>query len=776
MNLSRLLLRLALGRRLPVRSGELRIPGLTEPITVRRDAYGVPHIEAASETDAHFAHGFCQGQDRAGQLEVIWRVACGRLAEWVGPGGIGLDRMSRRIGFRRAAEKQYAVLIDEARDLLSAFAKGVSAGITLGLPQKPHEFAIVGGEPSPWNGIDVLAVLKLQSFALASNWDVELARLRILLSDGPDALRALDPVSLSAQAVEPNGIPVSAFDRLVSDLTTLQEFLPFAGGGSNNWVIAGSRTASGKPLLASDPHLGPSSPPPWYLAHIRCPQWDACGAGLAGTPSFAIGHNGFAAWGVTAGLTDNSDLFIEQISADGHTAREADGTFQPCQVVREVIRVKGAEDLIEAVVITPRGPVLSPLIAGIPFALSLKAVWLEPLPLEGFLAAVRTKSFDDFRRSFAAWPALPLNLVYADVNGSTGWQLIGQLPRRAGGHGLLPRPAFHSESGWPEMVPFEEMPYLADFPNGYFATANANPVPDSFTPWLGADYCDPYRVRTITEALAARDTGWTADDCLALQRDLRSIPWEEIRDSVLSLSPSDPAAQEAIQLLQSWDGRIGSESPAACVFELFTSQMCERVTRAKAPKTWLTAMGETGLGSSGHSLFSARRVGHLVPLIREQPPGWFASWPEEMERVLGDVVRNLRKTVGPGPAYWAWGHLRQLRIEHPLFKNHRQLGPAFNLGPIPCGGDSNTISQASVRPAEPTALAANIATLRTVFDLADLTKSRFILCGGQSGNPLSEHHADQLPLWRIGETIAIPWHQVDVIRSASHTLRLLPAG
>ncbi|HSQ55971.1 MAG TPA: penicillin acylase family protein [Gemmata sp.] len=802
MGLSRLLLRLSLGRRLPITSGELRVRGPSAPVTIRRDHYGIPHIDAQSEANASFALGFCQGQDRAGQLEVTWRLGRGRLAEWVGERGLAVDRMSRRIGFRRAAEKQVAALAAGPLAQVTAFAVGLNAGRTIGLSKKPHEFAILGGEPSNWDAIDVLTFLKLLSFTLPSNWDVELARLRILLADGPDALLAVDPNSSAADRQKVRGdVAADSTDKLslsplVADLAALQAVLP-RGGGSNNWVIAGSRTASGKPILASDPHLAPSAPPPWYLAHIRCPEWEAAGAMIVGAPGIGIGHNGFAAWGVTAGLTDNSDFFIETLGTDAKSVRESDGSFTRCEVVREVIRVKDGQDVVEDVLITPRGPIISPVVPDVPLALSLRAVWLDPLPVCGFLDMLKARSFEEFRRPFEDWPLLPLNLVYADTSGAVGYQLIGQLPRRNDGHGLLPRPADAPRAGWDGLVPFDEMPHATSFAQGYYATANNPPTvpavgsqesgvgqeraselnPDSRLPIpdLGSDFCDEYRVRSIRDTLAARD-GWTVEDCLELQRDFRSIPWEEIRDVMLAIPTKDQDAQEAIDLLREWDGRVDSESPCACIFELFTAEMCVRAAKVKAPKSWLAAVGEMGLGIVWHTLFTDRRVGHLVKLLREQPAGWFDSWHAEMESVLAEVVKKLRREVGPAPAFWAWGHLRQLRLEHPLFGKHPWLGPAFNLGPMPVGGDCNTISQAGVRPAEPTAYTHNMANMRTVFDLADLSKSQFVLCGGQSGNPLSRHHADQLPLWQAGESIPIPWLQAEVIRATRDVLRLLPEG
>jgi penicillin G amidase len=441
-----------------------------------------------------------------------------------------------------------------------------------------------------------------------------------------------------------------------------------------------------------------------------------------------------------------------------------------------VIAVNGKPDVAIEVLVTPRGPIVSPLFTDLAHAaeaISLKAVWLEPLPLWGFLGAARARSFEEFRSFFEAWPVLPLNVVYADAEGTIGWQLVGQLPRRRGGHGLLPCPADSPNSGWQrDLIPFHEMPYRVNPPEGLIATANQ--APDCESPFLGCDFIDSYRSDTIRDELGRRG-GWDVASCSELQMSTRSLPWEAMKNVVLTLEPSDPQAREAITLLREWDGQVTADSPAAAIFELFVAEMCVRAAKAKAPRAWQAALGDVGLGAAGHNLFADRRVAHLIVLLSEQPGGWFArSWPDEMIDVLGGIVRTLRREVGPAASFWAWGHLRQLRLDHLLFGKHWLLGRVFNLGPIPCGGDQNTVSQAGARPLHPTDFSHNIANLRTVFDLADLSKSAFVLCGGQSGNPCSPHHADQLPLWQDGESIAIPWTQEEVIRSAKHTLRLLP--
>jgi penicillin amidase len=399
-------------------------------------------------------------------------------------------------------------------------------------------------------------------------------------------------------------------------------------------------------------------------------------------------------------------------------------------------------------------------------------VWLDPLPVRGFLCSHSVKSFEEFRRFFAAWPAMPLNVMYADSRGTIGWQLAGQLPQRRGGTGLIPRPADVPDSGWEsELLPFEKMSFAVNPECGFMATANDEPGSPE---WFGADYVDPYRAATIRDEVSKR-ADWNAAACEELQQNVRSMPWEAMRDTVLSLVPSDASTKDALDLLRAWDGHVGADSSAAAVYELFVAEMCVRVAKAKAPVGWLAALGELALGGEGHSLFSDRRVGHLVRLLREQPAGWFShTWSDVMLDVLGGVVKRLRKEFGPGPDFWVWGNVRQLKLTHPLFAKSRLLGPAFNLGPVSIGGDANTISQAGCRPADPTAFTHNMANLRAVFDLSDVSRSTFVLCGGQSGNPCSPHFADQFPLWQGGETITIPWEQPAVIRSATEVLRLVP--
>lgn len=756
----------ALGRRLPITEGVIEVPGLSSPVMIRRDRFGVPHIEASDDADAWYAIGFCHGQDRPFQLETRLRVVRGTLAELIGAEGAHIDLLARRIGFRRHGEAALQALEARHRPLVDAYARGVGDGATAGLRRRPHPFVLLRSRPTPYEGPDALGFLALQSFALASNWDVELARLAMLRADGPDAVAALDPAYPEWQPTSegpPAGLQVS---RLGADLAALAEALGL-GGGSNNWAIAGTRTATGRPILANDPHLAPLLPPHWYLVHVTTPEWSLAGASFPGAPVVAAGHNGHAAWGVTAGLTDNTDLFLEEIGPDGRSVRRGD-RFVPCRVLHEVISVRGADPIDVDVLITDRGPIVSDVFADAP-AVSMAATWLQPRPLGAMFEMPRIRSFGELRTAFDSFAALPLNVVYADADGSIGWQLVGDVPVRKRGGGAVPLPAADPGTGWePDPLPFARLPHVLDPPVGFVATANNLPAPEA--EGLGSDFLDGYRVARITELLAER-SDWSVNATLEMQMDRISIPWRELQPIVMQAAGEAPGAD----LLAAWDGALQPDSAAATLFEYFLAEMTTAVARAKAPGSadWVLGKGSTSLVP--FSGFLVRRVSHLVRLMREQPEGWFPEgWPSRIRAALAEARARIVAAHGPDPAGWAWGRVRTLTLKHPLGLRP-PLDRVFNLGPIPFGGDANTINPAPVDPRQP---AANpdfaVASLRMVIDVGNWELARFALPGGQSGNPFSPHYADQLPLWSRGDAIPIAWSPASVGRATRRTLILRP--
>lgn len=791
MAAARFVLRALLGRRLPRYQGRLESDFLSAPVVIRRDAWGVPYIRAENDADAWYALGFCQGQDRAFQIESRLRVVRGTLSEILGIAGLPIDRLSRAIGFYRAAQRQLETLDPHLRSQLEAFARGVTDGAAVGAKRPPHEFTLLRTRPTPYTAADVLGVLKLFSFLLASNWDAELTRLSIVQRDGASALEAVDPLAVPwpetapaprgregagarpapSSAASPAGVVAEALSRLHQDL---QAFLAFTGrgGASNNWVLGPSRTRSGRPIMANDPHLSPDLPPHWYLVHIATPGWRAAGAALAGAPGIIVGHNGHVAWGVTAGLIDNTDLFLEQIGEDGASVRRGNA-FRPCRVVTETIYVRGRDSVTVRCLESDLGPVLPPAEAG-GWAVSLRATWLDPLPVTGFLRAHLARSGEELRQLFREWPTLPLNLVYADDGDHIGWQLVGRAPVRKKGYGTFPMVAADPEAGWEsEAVPFEQMPHAVDPPEGFLATANSAPPGDD-GPYLGSDWLDPYRKRRIVEVLASKNT-WTAAESAALQLDVASMVWREVRPALVSLETSDPDAALALRLLKEWDGDMAATSPAATVFEAFLVAMDRRAMSRKVKGALDEALGRGSLPLAFTTTFGMRFAGRVSWLLRERPAGWFdGPWEREIEACLAEVVRDLRRRFGPGPESWAWGRVRPLVLAHPAGRGI--LGRIFNRGPYAVGGDTNTVAQAGVDPLNLFGGAMAIASLRAVVEVGAWDEARFVLPGGQSGNPYSPHYDDMLALWLKGESIVLPWSDAAVEKVVRSTLELYPTS
>jgi penicillin amidase len=748
-------------------------------VRIHRERHGIPLIEAGNDDDAAFAIGFCHGQDRSFQLELLLRVGRGILSGMVGQRGLPVDCLSRRIGFTRAAAAQEPLLHADVRASLEAYARGVNAGRTSGSPSRPHELALLRIQPTQWTALDTLAITKLLSFTLCANWDSELVRLKVLSTDGPEALRALDgaypewqPVIRQvAQAVTP------AVNRLADDLEEFFAVMP-PRGGSNNWVVAGSCTATGRPILANDPHLDASLPAHWYFAGVRTPQWANVGATFVGGPSVLVGHNGTACWGLTAGLVDNTDLFIEEIGPDGASVRQGTG-FRRCEVVEEVIPVRGSAPVTERVLLTPRGPIVSPALAETAQALSMRAAWLDPQPIRGLFCVSQVSSFAEFRAAFEHWPAASQNMVYADTTGKIGWQLIGQAPVRRKGYGTIPLPGWDESAGWEAAsVPHEQMPFAEDPLCGYLATANNRHQQEGPEPFLSVDFTDGYRAAAIQEALAAR-TDWDVASTMCLQMDQRAKAWTEMREIVLSAPATDQNTATALDLLRSWDGRVVAESPAAAVYELFLAEMIVRVARAKAPRSWRWVVGVGLSPITPYNFGCYRRTGHLVRLLREQPAGWFSRpWPEEVAAALAEAVRTLVVQTGSmDVSRWAWGSVRILVMHHPMSRAGgfgKALARVFNLGPVPCGGDADVINQAAVLPFLPLAPADNLPSLRAVFDVGVWENSRFVLPGGQSGNPMSPHYGDLFALWQRGEGVPIAFTAQQMEAAAVETLELRP--
>jgi len=771
VNWPRTLLRF-LGKRLPTTSGSIEISGIEHPIEIGRDRFGVPHIRAAGDLDAWFGLGFCQGQDRAFQLETRLRLVRGTLSALVGADALALDRLSRRIDFAASGERTLQALDADHRDSFAAFASGIRSGMADGGGSRSHEFVLLRNKPTPFQAADSLGFLAVLAFSLASNWDSELARLRMLTLDGPEAVSALHPPYPAEQPTSerPGEAAGRVVDALADDLAHARDLFT-AGGGSNNWAISGDLTASGRPILANDPHLAPILPAHWYLAHVQTPHWSVLGGSIPGVPGFGFGHNGTAAWGITAGLIDNTDLYIEDIGSDGHSVRRG-SSFVPCTVRNERIDVKGGDPVDIEVLETDRGPVVGPAFDG-PFGgLSMAATWFDAGNAGALLEICRIDSFNAMRRAFCDWTSVPLNIAYADAE-TIGWQLIGSAPIRGVGGGTIPTKASDPTTQWaPGAVPFDDMPYVSNPDAGFVVTANNQP--SATGAYLGSDFLDGYRAARITEELMAR-SDWTVAATLQLQMDRLSIPWRQMREIVLEAAAPAGDLGTVANMLREWNGVVAVDSPAAAVFEVFTAEMAKAIAQTKAPNSSRFALGAGFTPLVPFNSLLVRRVSHLVGLLHDRPDGWFDNgWDEAIRAALRVAQRVLQEEAGSDSRQWGWGQIRQVTLTHPMGLR-KPLDRVWNIGPLPHGGDANTVNPGPVDPLNPLGNPDfAIASGRMVVEVGAWDLARFCLPGGQSGNPFSPHYADQIELWLEGDAMVIPFSDPAVDRTIRSRLRLVP--
>lgn len=775
----RSLLRLALGRRTALAEGVLRLSGVHAETTVRTDAHGVPYIEASNEDDAFFAMGFCQARDRGFQMELHLRVARGTLAEVLGAEMLPVDRLMRRIGFRGIARRQLALLPARDRAQLESFARGVNAGIAHGAKDEPHELTLLGASASRFEPADIIGVLQFFAFALSSNWDAELARLRIVRADGADALAALEAAAPDwlrdvggIDTLAENAAALLTAERLAADVAKAGEVVSL-GGASNAWAVAPARTATGRAILACDPHLPPTLPSPWYLMHVRTPAWAITGGFFPGNPVPTFGHNEHVAWGMTAGHADNTDLFLEHVSPDGTSVREG-AAFRRCTVRDEIIAVKGGAAAVERVVETPRGPIVSPAIGGDDIAISMRGTWMAARRLGGY-DVLTARSVEEACARYASYPALSENRVFADTSGTIARHLVGDLPVRRRGSGMLPAPGWDERYGWKaEPLAFDALPASIAPAEGFVAAANQHPGAGPDGAFLGVDWLDGSRHARIIEVLASRDD-WDVDATCRLQTDRKTMLWPRLRATVVgALERTRGADRRALQWLGAWDGVVGPESTAAAIFQLFFAEMVVRIAKAKAPRSWRAAIGEGTNVVLPHGAMALRRLDHAARLLVEQPAGFFANgWPREIVAAIDGAMRTLRDVAGDDDTQWGWGHVRPVFLAH-AFGSKRPLDRIWNRGPLAWGGDATTIPQGSVAFDAPLGNAIGVPTLRTVIDVGNWEASRWVLAGGQSGNPLSPHYDDMIDLWLRGRSVTIGWSPHSVRDRTTSELTLLP--
>lgn len=762
----------------------IALPGPAEPIEIARDSHGIPHIRANSIADLMFGLGYATAEDRLWHLDILHRAAFGRLAEIVGRQALDVDKFMLTLGIRRASEAEAARLTGETKAALDCYAAGVNAYIRRKGPLLGAEFVFGRYAPLVWDAAASMGVLKIMGWTLDGFIEKLLLRDRISDAIGEEWAALLFNEDRSRTAGDPV-ISSAAYASFRAQLARVNDTLEDVAGitatipGSNNWAVSGAYTATGKPLLANDPHLGYAIPSVWYECHLTAPGVNAAGATIPGVPGVAIGHNDHVAWGITATMHVQTDLYVEEIDPGDRLRYRTEAGWANMDRVVDVIPIKGERDAEpHETRLTRHGPIVTGLgeAKEETRALALKWVGQEGADeMTGLLTMMRARSADEFRASCATIAVPALSLVFADVENHIGYQFVGRAPIRPPGCGIRPVPGWTGAYEWQGFIPFDELPALADPPEGFIATANTQIQADDYPYPLPGVYASPFRVRRIRQMLDGRD-GLTMEDMRRMQADVYVLHAEPLRPALLAVL--DDAARTwtaeeyaALELLRAWDGFAEVDSPGAAIWEVTYNNWMRRVFRARlSPELTKDAM--TKFLGEFHWALPDR-------LCQSDDLGWFVGTTREAELIaaFAEAVAWLTVQIGPYPAEWEWGNVHTVTFTHPIAQGAKPLARLLNVGPIPVGGDCNTLNCQFWTLADPFAVISG-ASYRLLVDLSDPSKETHSLaCNsvGESGTVRSKHYRDQALPWSRVRYHPMGTDAAEVAKRAVKTVRLVPS-
>jgi len=744
-------------RRVPAMTGELRLPELRKPVRIVRDQRGLPHIHAENDLDLFVAYGYALAQDRLFQLDYLRRKAQGRLAEILGREALESDVLYRTVGLARIAEREWRALPDEPRRLLTEYAAGINALIDASRDCLPSEFDLLGYRPEHWQPVDSLAILGEFRFYLTVRFPVLLIPelVKQALGDGP-----LYRDFIVGEADDESVLHAGEYrsrQRGKGEAANAGD----GNGGSNNWVLAGSRTVSGKPIVASDPHIPFYAVSIWHEAHLHGGSFHVAGVALAGVPGIMIGRNERVAWGITNNLCSQRELYVEKTSPDHPGCFLFDGKWKLAAEHRETIRVRDGDSVVKVIRSSHNGPIVSELLPEP--ARQLGPVSLKWIGAEncGWLTALldtnRAKSVNEFREATRPWVCPTFNLVFADVDGETGYQCVGRIPiRNVPERGL--RPGWDPAHQWHGTIPFDEMPSLLSPSRGYVVTANNRTAPPDFPYDLAGVWSAGWRAKRIREWIE-QNPKTREQDSRRFQQDVLSLRAVTGLPHLLAAlnDLNDVSLQPAVEMLKSWDCRIAADSAGAAIFNVFFANWCKTVC-------------EERLGSANAGFFTALAGGVSLRLLESDPNGWFHQRDrrEAIRQAFRQTVLDLSARLSPDPRSWSWGRLHTLKQPHFL-SSRGDLGSLLDLSGLPVCGDGVTVNSGTPDANFAAWLGAGY---RMVVDLADSSGGMWsVESGSQSGHPGSPHYGDQLPTWGQGEYYYIGLNER---HEAANHLRLSP--
>jgi penicillin amidase len=808
-----------LRRSLPVTSGTVAVAGVSGPIDIIRDADAIPHVFARNKLDALYGLGYVHAQDRLWQMEFQRRIGFGRLSEVLGPVTVAQDQFLRTVGFGRAANAAWERMPAWAKEQVNAYVAGVNAFIAShhgsGLPP---EFSLLRYEPEPFTGPDVAVWVKMMAWDLSANYSFELLRDDLVRAVGEQRMAELMPpypqngLSITGDQGLPGGDPgtqaartgaggdgvsalhaqtslagafaraLSAGDRSVADF--LLGNARIEALGSNNWVIDGTLSASGKPLLANDPHLSAKVPSTWYLAHVSGGDFEMIGATLPGTPAVAIGRNRFIAWGETNVAADVQDLYRERLDSAG-TAADYRGAWEPVRVIHETIAVKGRAPIDLAVRVTRHGPLVSDAINAInaespkipkpaplaPLAFRWTALDDDDTTLQSFLRLNEARDWSQFTDALRDFVVPSQNFVYADAAGHIGYYAPGRIPLRAAGDGSIPSDGWTGATEWTGWIPFDQLPHLYDPPQHFIVTANHRPAPASYPYNLGLEWAEPYRAERIVELLHQRQR-FTADDFARIQADTQSRHAAALLPELLQYArPANATDERAIEILKRWDGNASADSAAAAIFAAWFHHLTAAIAGDELGPVALDAY-------AGRFSFITRFVKNVLasgqsPWCDDVTTATRETCADAVTAALRAGVGDLERTLGSDMEHWRWDGVHVAMFPHQGFDAVPALRPLFSRS-VPHGGDWSTVNVGPVA-ADHLYEQRSIPGYRQIIDLSPANDSRFLDAVGESGHFLSKHYDDYLNDWQQVHHKPMRMERADIERGAIGRLTLTPA-
>jgi penicillin amidase len=795
-------------RALPPKSGKQRLDGLHATVEILTDSYGVPHIYAENEDDLYFAQGYIHAQERLWQMEFNRRIASGRLSELFGPVTLELDRFCRRLGMHRAAAEASELLLPHERQILETYARGVNAFVKTNKQRLPIEFSLLRCPFDPWRPVDTIQWGKLQAWSLSGNWESELIRARLVAKLGTERAIHLEAgYDPQHPLIIPTGVDDAAYKGvnlgLLEQYALIKELSGFSAlGGSNNWAVDGTLTASGAPILCNDPHLGQAAPSIWFECHLVAGELDVSGVSFPGAPGIIIGHNQQIAWGVTNAISDVQDLYIEKFNPENPRQYEFQGQWEEAQVITERIHVRGQEKSeTEEVRVTRHGPILTTVTPSISASdaentedaderdlpLALRWTALESFHIISAIQKLNHASnWDDFREALRDWDHPPQNFVYADRTGNIGYIMAGAIPIRKQGQALLPSPGWTGEYEWNGLIPFEELPQTYNPEQHLIVTANNRVVDDSYPYYITHEWLNGYRAQRIRNLLTSKHEKLTLDDMARIQTDQYSLPAVEIVPHILAIEADTPLKRASQEILQTWDYVLSPDSIGASIYTTILRKLTRIVLDAligDEPELIASYLGSSIGAFPGLNGYASRSIPLVIRLLKTQDDNWFASsaipngpttWKVALARAFDAALDELSDRMGGSILRWQYGKVHKITYGHPLGEVNALKG-IFNRGPFPAGGDSDTVNMGNSSAEAPEKILV-VPSFRLIADLGNLANSRTIHAPGQSGHPASKHYDDFIPLWRENRYHPMLFTREEIEAQSEGTFYLQPRG